>query len=209
MVDPANITDFNLSKHQLEERILFWVCAAGKNGRTAAKCLDKFFKLMRAWYKSLDMPYPKSPFLAIRKMNEWHKGRPGANGGFIAAGMKICGIGCSKNKSRAFLELAYSGLDLTDCTVEDLEKIHGIGPKTARAFLIHSRPDQEYACLDTHILKFMRAKGVDAPKTTPTGKKYKEIEREFIRLARQARKSIAEFDLEIWNEYSVKPKTND
>jgi len=206
MVDPSNITDFKLNKYQLEERLLFWVCAAGKNGRTAAKCLDKFMSLVREWYKTNRINCPRSPFLAIKKKNELHKGRPGSGGKWITAGMKICGIGCSKSKSKSFLELAYSGLDLCVCSVDNLESIHGIGPKTARAFLIHSRPNQQYACLDTHILKFMRAKGVDAPQSTPTGKKYKEIEREFIRLAKEAKKSIAEFDLEIWNEYSVKPK---
>lgn len=206
MVDPERITDFSLNKHQLEERILFWVCAAGKNGRTAAKCLDKFFEFLKMWYKGRNIRCPRSPFQAIRDKNEWHKGRPGENGAWIAAGMKAAGIGCSTSKSKSFLELAYSGLDLKTCGVEELEAIHGIGPKTARGFLIHSRPNVEYACLDTHILKFMRHKGFDVPKATPTGKRYKEIEKDFILLAKRVRKSIPDFDLEIWNEYSVKPR---
>jgi thermostable 8-oxoguanine DNA glycosylase len=49
----------------------------------------------------------------------------------------------------------------------------------------------------------MSAKGFNVPKSTPTGKRYREIEREFIKLARKARKSVAEYDLEIWNEYHV------
>lgn len=41
MIDPTNITDYNLSKEKLEEVILFWVCAAGKNGVTATKSLER------------------------------------------------------------------------------------------------------------------------------------------------------------------------
>lgn len=197
MVDPANITDFKLNQYQLEERLLFWVCAAGKNGRTAAKCLDKFLKLTRAWFKSQHRACPHSPFKMIREKDNFHR-----RSDWVAAGMRVCGIGCSTSKSKSFLELAHSGLDIKTCTVEDLESIYGIGPKTARAFLIHSRPNQQYACLDTHILSYMRGLGFDCPKSTPTGNKYKKIENDFIGLAKKANKSIAEFDLILWKMYS-------
>ena len=199
MVDPVNITNFNLNRNQLEEHLLFWICAAGKNGRTAARCLDSFLSLTRKWFRMKDMTPPRSPFAMIRKKNQLH-----TNDSWVSAGMKICGIGCYGMKSKSFLALANSRLNLETCSVEELEAIPGIGPKTARCFLIHSRPDQEYAGLDTHILKFMRAKGFDVPKSTPSGKKYREIEKEFIKLAKQAKKPIAEYDLEIWREYSVK-----
>lgn len=93
--------------------------------------------------------------------------------------------------------------DLLD--LEDLEAIPGIGPKTARCFLIHSRPDQQYAGLDTHVLKFLRDKGHEVPASTPTGKKYKELEKVFLQYAAESGMTVADFDLAIWNQYrSVK-----
>jgi len=155
MVDSVNITNFNLNRNQLEEHLLFWVCSIGKNSRTAAHCLDLFISLMRKWFRMKGMTPPRSPFTMIKKKNELH-----TNNKWIAAGMKICGIGCYGMKSKTFLALAYGDLNLKTCSVEDLEAVLGIGPKTARCFLIHSRPEQKYAGLDTHILKFMRAKGL-------------------------------------------------
>ena len=116
--------------------------------------------------------------------------------------MKRSGIGCYSNKSLGFVELAYSNLDLKTCSPEDLEKIRGIGPKTSRAFLIHSRPNQKYACLDVHLLRFMRDLGYDVPINTPTGKKYKQIEQLWLKLANKSGMTLAEFDLTIWRKYS-------
>jgi len=39
-IDPDNVTCFNLDKEGLELQILFWIFAAGKNGHTAARCLN-------------------------------------------------------------------------------------------------------------------------------------------------------------------------
>ena len=97
-------------------------------------------------------------------------------------------------------------MDLKTCTVEDLELIKGIGPKTARCFLIHSRPNQQLAGLDIHALRYLADQGYQVPKTTPTGKKYKEIEGWFIKEANKAGKDVATFDLEIWNKYRNKDK---
>lgn len=121
--------------------------------------------------------------------------------------MKSAGIGCYSQKAITFMQLAESNLNLKSCGVEDLEKIKGIGPKTARCFLIHSRPNQRLAGLDTHILKYLREKGIDAPLSTPPAKKYKKLEQEFIKLADNAGKSVAEFDLEIWLTYREKRVT--
>jgi endonuclease III len=122
--------------------------------------------------------------------------------------MKGSGIGCYNLKSRTFRELAHADLDLKTCTTDDLEKIPGIGMKTSRCFIIHSRQGARYAGLDTHILKFLRSAGVEnVPKATPSSKKeYLRLEKEFLRLADLAGKAPAVFDLEIWNKYSIKIK---
>lgn len=202
MIDPTNITNYNLSDEDLERHILFWVCAAGKNGVTAAKAVDKFESLMRT-FASIDpnitYAFPVHPdkdtlFELIHKMGfEELKGT-----------MRNAGIGCFRLKARTFKMLAKSGLNLRTCTVDDLEDIKGIGPKTARCFLIHSRPNQKLAGLDRHILSFLRDKGYNVPKNTPTGNKYKQIEKIFLNEAEKFDKSIAELDLEIWNKYRGK-----
>jgi thermostable 8-oxoguanine DNA glycosylase len=120
----------------------------------------------------------------------------------MAIRLRNAGIGCYNMKASYFFDLIYSDINLKKCSVEELEKIKGIGPKTARCFLLHSRPNQNYAGIDTHILKFLAAKGFEVPKSTPTGRRYRELEKEFVKLAKKAKKSVAEYDLEIWNEYS-------
>jgi len=122
--------------------------------------------------------------------------------------MKIAGIGCYNQKSRTFVELAHSRLDLRICSAADLEKIYGIGMKTSRCFILHSRKNVRYAGLDTHVLKFLKAMGHDVPKSTPTGKKYLKLESVFLNYADMVYKMPAEFDLDIWNQYSVKTLTN-
>lgn len=186
MIDPSKITIYNATDDKLEELILFWVCAAGKNGRTAARCLEKFINATGG--------RTHSPFNAVRKTKN------------LPRLMKNCGIGCYTVKSKAFKELANSGINLRTCTAEDLEKIYGIGMKTSRCFIIHSRKNARYAGLDTHILKYLRTQGVkDVPKSTPSSKKqYERLEKEFIKLADKAGMSVADFDLMLWNKYSVK-----
>lgn len=184
MIDPTNITNYNLTSEELEEHILFWVCAAGKNGRIAARCLDSLLKDINGYI---------APFSTIAKSGYDN----------LAPLLKKHGIGCYTSKARTIWELSNSSIDLRTCSANDLETIYGIGMKTSRCFIMHSRPDIKYAGLDTHILKFLRSKGVPAPKSTPNSrKKYLELEKKFLTFAKESGKMVAEFDLEIWNYYS-------
>ena len=185
MIDPSVITNYSLETPELEEHILWWICAAGKNGTTASRLLDTLMRKIGG--------YKLSPFDALRR---WPHDLPNT--------LRDCGIGCYNHKARSMLEIAYSDLNLHTCTAEDLENIYGIGMKTSRCFILHSRRNAQYAGLDTHILKFLRAQGYDAPKTTPTKKKYLELEKTFLEIAKNKRKSPADLDLEIWNAYSIK-----
>ena len=191
MIDPTNITNFNLSDTELEERILFWVCAAGKNGTTAAKCLDKLLK-------NISGPYDSSPMAVIFRANSLFN---------LSLMMKDAGIGCYNNKSKTFVELSKAvlnrKLNLKTCTTEELETIYGIGMKTSRCFIIHSRANSNYAGIDTHMLKNLRAHGIpDVPLSTPTNKKlYKKLELEVLKLAEQNNMSATDYDLMIWNKY--------
>lgn len=183
---------------ELEEHLLFWVCAAGKNGVTSAKCLDWFLEHASIADGQLPEEDKRSPFAKIKDLDT---NLPKNN---LMSTMMVSGIGCYNAKSKTFRELAKSDINLKTCTVDDLESISGIGPKTARCFLIHSRPNQKLAGLDVHILRFLADKGYDVPKNTPSGKRYKKIEQFFIKEAELSGKSVADFDLEIWKEYRKK-----
>ena len=94
-------------------------------------------------------------------------------------------------------------LDLRTCRLDDLLKIHGVGNKTARFFLLHAREGCNYAVLDTHILAWLRTHGVEeAPKTTPTDNKiYRALEKKFRYISRLCYPHLAdaEIDLLIWS----------
>ena len=181
MIDPTKITNFNSTDDQLEEVLLFWVLVAGKTAAHIAKALDGLLGELDG-----NTPFEKIRWAgsALPDLLRWH------------------GVGCYNLKAKALLDLVNSGLNLRTCTVEDLESIYGIGSKTARCFIIHSRPDANCAGLDTHILKFLKSKGHDVPSSTPGRKQYKQLEQVFLGYVKQSGKSVAEFDLGVWNSYA-------
>ena len=198
-VDPTNITNYHLSENELQEVVLFWILAAGKNGVTAAKCLDK---LLTAWRIILDsqrswrvLDSQLSPFDIIKEIDRQ---------GILPDELKKFGIGCYRRKAEYFRSLILANLNLKTCSIEELEAVKGCGKKTSRCFLIHSRPNQFYAGLDRHALSFLRDMGYDVPKSTPTGKKYKELEKAFLHYVKESGKTVAEFDLVNWLKYRDK-----
>lgn len=188
LVDPQNITNFNSSRFELELVMLFWICAAGKKATTSANCLNNFLTYGSNIFGKI------FPFDIIRCT-------PPAE---LPLYLKNFGIGCYNNKAKCMIDLVNKNLDLSNCSIFDLESVKGIGPKTARCFLLHTRKEAKYAGLDTHILKYMRDQGLDVPKSTPNGKKYLDLEKKFIKMAENSSMTIAEFDLHIWRKYSNK-----
>jgi len=183
MIDPSNITNFNQTDYQLEEVLIFWICVAGKTATVISRNLDRL----------LESLVGRSPFDKIRRI--------GAKK--LPQTLKDFGIGCYNMKAKTIWGVINSGLDLRTCSIEDLERIAGIGRKTSRCFVMHSRPDAECAGLDVHILKFLREQGHDVPKSTPgTDKAYKSIEKLFLKYANKSGKTVADFDLKIWKKHA-------
>lgn len=209
MVDPAKISNFNLTNDELEEVLLFWVCAAGKNGRTTARLLGHFLDDLKNETKDKIT----SPFEMLRKIEKREKkdpfirlpdGSPATD--WLKDKLKSHGIGNYTLRVRAFRELIDSNLDLRKCSADDLDAIIGIGPKTARAFIVHSRPKQRYAVIDTHILKYLKSLGHDVPTTTPNGKHYARLEKIFLDVCDALEVEPHKLDLAIWNHYSQRNK---
>lgn len=188
MIDPINITCFNSSVEKLEETILFWICAAGKNAITASRSLNNFLLEIHEIFNI----QPFKPFYTIRKIGLEK----------LPHLLKKNGIGCYNNKAKSFWNIANSGLDLKNCSSEDLEALYGIGMKTSRCFIIHSRKDAKYAGLDVHILSYLNDLGYKVPKTTPVKKEYLKIEKIFLDIVEKSKMSVAEYDLMIWKRYS-------
>jgi len=182
MIDPQNIVRYDYTDDGLEELLIFCVCVAGKSAKTIA---PRVHDLCNMIYEE-----ELSPFDTIKVYRR-----------ALDQSLKELGIGCYNQKSNTIWELILAGLDLRTCSVSDLEAIKGIGPKTARFFVMSSREGAQHAALDTHLLKWLRAQGIDAPKSTPTGKKYLDLEQKFIKMVPEGM-TPAEFDLKIWKEHS-------
>ncbi len=192
-VDPDNITHYDLSEAQLQAQLVWWLCAAGHNGRTTAKALDRFWAHL---YRPFD---PENPPLAFTVLDAYDTNE-------LARELKRAGIGGYAVKSRGLTQLGCSGIDLKTCTADELETFAGIGPKTARCFLLHTRPDARYAGLDTHVLHFLRDLGYDTPRSTPSNPKtYAKWEKVFLNLVDLTDRTPAQIDLLIWRVYSKHP----
>jgi len=110
-------------------------------------------------------------------------------------------IGQYGRLSRCYVESLK--LDLRNDSVEAFEAIHGVGPKTARMFIMHSRPNQRLAAIDTHVLKHLKASGIDAPEVTPANsREYRRLEQAFLDLADHAGMTPADYDLMVWKSYA-------
>lgn len=182
LVDPDNVIKFDRTKAELELFWLFCIVVAGKQAKRQAQALEMFLN---------NIPEGDTPFERIRYAWKHRTFRQR---------LEAARLGQYGRLESAFLQSLF--LDLERCTLEDLEKIDGVGPKTSRFFLNMTRPNQRYAALDTHVLKHLRANGIEAPKLTPTGKRYRELEEKFLALADQSGMSVAEYDLQVWKSYA-------
>jgi hypothetical protein len=188
-VDPAEVIRFDRSDEELQTFWLFCGCVAGKTAATQARLLAGFLQSLPVPIGAMkDTPFNRIStawFDANNLMEKLIESR----------------LGQYNRLARFMLESTH--LDLRNCTVEDLEAIPGCGPKTARMFLMFSRPNQRFAALDTHVLKHLRANGIQAPKTTPpAGKTYRRLELEFLKLADASGMCVADYDLAVWKLYS-------
>jgi endonuclease III len=186
MIIPTEITNYQRTNEQLEEFMLFCIGVAGKRSDLAASKVNDLLTY-------LGNP---SPFAELRQ----HRSR-------IGDIMRHIGLGPYEERTIPATS-AVLDLDLRACSLHDLLSIRGIGHKTARMFLLHSRPEQEYIVLDVHILRWLRkvAKLRGIPASTPDklSPKYLNIEARAKRKVREMfpTMTFAEFDLATWTEMS-------
>lgn len=196
MIDPRKVTDYNRSAVELEEFMLFAIVVAGKGAFQQATKLEQFLSLGKM------MNLGNTPFEIVRNMDR---------NNMLVECLKCVKMGQYERITTAFRGVANVFGEKSNLTlsVRLVECIKGIGMKTARFFFMHTMPGQQYACLDTHILKWLSGLGyADVPKTTPRGDKYLQLESIFLQHARHLGKTPAELDLEIWNSQHVEKKVS-
>lgn len=186
MVDPRKVTVYDRTTGQLEEFLLFCVAVANKNADRTAASLESLLEYGRDHSSG-------SPFDIIKALAEKDD---------LPSLMKGFGFGCYNDKAHYLLSTAKCGLDLRTATVDELEKkIDGVGMKTARYFVLHSRKNARVACLDTHVLKWLDYyTDHDIPSGAPARKRYLELEQIFLKIADAMGVSPAVLDLRIWNK---------
>lgn len=190
MIWADKITNFQRSNGELEELLLFSIAVAGKTANTIAYQLEAFLALERRGI---------TPFAKVRNM---------VQDGILLQNLKKAKLGKYSLLKQAYKELAFANIDLKKCSVKDLERFTGIGPKTSRFFILHTRPRANVAVLDTHILKWMSKMWpeVSIPKSTPSQKKYLVLEQKFLQYCNESQVDPATLDLEIWTAYSRKSR---
>jgi len=187
---------FDGSDDELDLFMLTCMVVAGKNARIQQ---GKLWELMRyiGW-----IPGAPNPMALLHAM--------GSTG--LRSALQHVRMGQYRRLTHAintFACLRVGGcLNLRTCTRDDLVRLlPGVGLKTASFFLLYTRRGLKgVACLDTHILKFMRDSGLDtgAPKNTPQGPKYLALEKKFTELCEAAGKQVPDVDFDIWSYYSNK-----
>lgn len=177
-INPERITDFNRTDAQLENYLLFAIAVAGKKAEPIAKKINTLVETFDG-----------------RPMNRFRS----CNADEIDAIWHGLDLGPYEKMWRA--TLGVRNLDLRTCTIADLENVYGIGPKTSRFFILHSRPAQRQVVLDVHVLRWLRQEfGMKTPEGTPNGQRYLDLEAQACDLiaARYPDKTFAEIDLNAW-----------
>jgi thermostable 8-oxoguanine DNA glycosylase len=177
------ITDID----EVQARLMYAVIVAGKSAKFANAVMGR-------WFKDNVTAGDTSTFQIVRRLKD---------AGMLEESFRKARTGNYGKLTAAMSQAVDMDIDLLTCTPQDLEKIKGIGPKTSRFFIMWIRPDAIHAALDVHILRWMKGRGFDVPKSTPQSpQKYAQIEQWFIAEACRMSMTPRELDFMIWEEGS-------
>ena len=205
MIDAQNFTNHNPSDHELQEMFLFAVSVAGKPSRITEEKVNALLADIQVEQMGSDPSPLLFPHFGPLEYLVWlgHE-----HFMWLIKKHKLGKYSLWSKMWRWFNDLVMPSIPdlLRTAEIEDLEKIPGVRFKTSRFFVLHSRDDAECVPLDTHILRFLRDRGVPAvPNVTPgSGKAYAGLEK----IAVEALKSLgfenlAQADIETWKAYSA------
>ncbi len=199
------IIRYDRTDTELEEFLFFCVAVAGKTGLVVKALVRKMFSELLD--PNLEWPNndaesdvrPDTPFKVLNALLD--------NSSLVLT-LKRYKIGQYTKLVKFAKHITQANLDLRTCSLEDLMACPGVGPKTARFFLIYTRPNQKVAVLDVHILRHLRESGYpDAPETTPQNPSvYKKWEDIVLSIAEREGISPVDLDDTIWRARAWKPK---
>ena len=220
-IDPNNITDFERNSSDKELFLIFCIAVAGRSSMPIAAKVNRMFDLEKdcmpdklpdkctetmKWSAALMRTYLKeqmTPFGCLGAL---------ADQECLGSFLELHSLGQYARIGKALRQITRTrgGLHVIDCvTVDDLVKFDGIGPKTARFFMLHTFPNQKLAVLDTHILRHIaeyvelslrnRVDKYNVPRSTPQREgEYKFWEIFWLGLCKARGKDPALYDLEVW-----------
>lgn len=202
---------FDAKVPELEKFVLVNMFVAGKNASVQQAKLDQFVNCVRR-----DLGEHIVDTLGV--LSAIHNVLPNAEvNAKVLSWLREVKSGQYSRLTAGIVQLAEhigaGKIDLKNCNRPQLIKIKGIGYKTASMFLMYTRRNgPPVACLDTHILKYLReeTQTPNVPLATPVVKaEYCRLEDAFLAIVRTTGKSVAEFDFEIWSRYRQKVNTSD
>lgn len=166
----------------LQDHLLFTIFVCNKQADRTRQVLNQFYG---------GVTIKESPFNYVARLIRERK---------LDRRLKACRCGQYGRIGKALRQLIQKKLDVTTCTLDQLEEIHGIGQKSSRFFLMYGRGVRDVAVLDTHVLRWLHNCGVkDVPRGTPTSKKkYRELEQIFLRLCKEMGQEPNKLDFEVW-----------
>ena len=165
------------TEDELQDFLILCVCVAGKKASIQRQKVTSF----------LSQRNGLAPFDYLKKL-----------GPSLEARLKEVRIGQYRRITKTFQWLASNVPDLTKCTLDEIEQIPGIGPKTSRFFMLYAR-NQVVAVLDRHVMRWLNELGYkDAPLLTPSKKDYPKWEKIFLEEAEKRKINPLELDTEVW-----------
>lgn len=195
MINPYDL-EGRWTRDKLEEWVLFGICVANKPADATAVKVDALLRDIREGLGFSAYP-PYTPFELIQTAVELN---------ILRFALEKHRVGQYTRIQRAFEEVIVKVPDVLATTVTQLETVNGIGPKTARMIMLYYKPETACVPLDTHVLRWLREQGYDAPKGTPSGKRYLDLEATFVKEAQKRRMTVKALDTQIWQASALPQK---
>lgn len=203
MINPDQLTCYTRNDAQMEELALFATLTAGKPAHRMAKLLESMLANARLIY-GVEL----SPFDIVRI---W------IDNGILEERLRYYRVGQYTRLAQCWKELTAlrpleqrgyqilpTMVNLRD--IKSLERVHGIGPKTARLIVLHSVPRVRAIPIDTHWLKELAERGypVQADIETITPRLHAIYEQYALQEVDRAMMSCATYDLLVWKKWNAR-----
>ena len=178
MIDPMNLKGCSP-----EELAMFAVCVHGKNAKVQAEKFNDILEALQATNSDLR---PLSIWMTMDDTEQMDL-------------LKQYRLGQYSKVAKAWNHLTAV---TPPFTVENLMKVPGIGPKTARFITVYGGTDTERAILDVHVIRWLRKQKLwPYPRAPKNASEYAQGERIFLAQARKLGMTPAELDTKIWQAF--------